>query len=240
MLCRGLTDTGLAGHPEEYFLAEDRERLPDWRFWEEGPYGVEYGARDREHYLELVFQHGTTDNGVFGAKLQWNNLRWAIEKFQELPRFAGFARAEVLHRAFPGLHVVHLLRRNRVRQAISWARMAQGSPWVVSDDEPAQTVVAEPRYDFQLIAGMERQIAEGERDWRRLFDELGLRPLVLYYEGIATEDGYEEAVRRVLCHVGIQLPDDFVVPSRRTHQQADTLTAEWEQRFHADRAAQLD
>lgn len=54
VLCRALSDTGIAGHPEEYFLAEDPSRLPDWRFWEEGPYATAHGVTDRESYVELV------------------------------------------------------------------------------------------------------------------------------------------------------------------------------------------
>jgi LPS sulfotransferase NodH len=40
LLCRGLAATGVAGCPREYFLAEDPAKLPDWRFWEEGPYAA--------------------------------------------------------------------------------------------------------------------------------------------------------------------------------------------------------
>ena len=37
LLCRGLAATGVAGRPQEYFLAEDPAKLPDWRFWRRGP-----------------------------------------------------------------------------------------------------------------------------------------------------------------------------------------------------------
>ena len=30
LLCRGLAATGVAGRPEEYFLAEDPAKLPGW------------------------------------------------------------------------------------------------------------------------------------------------------------------------------------------------------------------
>jgi LPS sulfotransferase NodH len=82
-----------------------------------------------------VLEVGTTRNGLFGAKLQWNNLRWAIEKFRELPQFTGCTRAEVLHRALPNLHVIHVLRRDWIRQAVSWSRMAQDGVWVVTDED---------------------------------------------------------------------------------------------------------
>jgi trehalose 2-sulfotransferase len=232
MVCRALTETGIAGRPEEYFLAEDPAKLPDWRFWEEGPFGLEHGVRDRQHYLETVLEVGTTENGVFGAKLNWNNLRWAIEKFRELPQFAGCTRAEVLHRALPNLHVIHVLRQDRVRQAVSWSRMAQDGVWIVSDHEPAQPTTT-PEYRPDLIAILEQQITEGEADWRRLFHELRLEPLVLYYEDMITDEGFERAVIRVLDHLPIKRPRELRIPARRTRRQADATTEDWVRRFHA-------
>lgn len=73
------------GRPEEYFLAEDPVRLPGWGFWEDGPHGAAEGVTSREANLDAVYRLGSTANGVFGAKLMWNNLRWAVARFQEMP-----------------------------------------------------------------------------------------------------------------------------------------------------------
>jgi len=93
-------DSEIAGRPEEYFLAEDPKKLPDWRFWEEGPFGLTSGTVDRESYLDAVYRMGSTSNGVFGAKLMWNNVPWSLAKFQEMPRFSSLERAQVFHTAF--------------------------------------------------------------------------------------------------------------------------------------------
>jgi hypothetical protein len=54
LLCEALTGTGIAGRPEEYFLAADPATLPDRRFWEDGsPFAVEHDVHDRRSYLEL-------------------------------------------------------------------------------------------------------------------------------------------------------------------------------------------
>jgi LPS sulfotransferase NodH len=139
LLCRCLAATGVAGRPQEYFLAEDPAKLPDWRFWEEGPYAAGHDVSDRESYLSLVYRLGTTPNGVFGAKIHWNTLRWALAKFSEMPRFADLDRGAILRTAFPDLRVVDVTRGDRVRQAVSWARMAQDGMWVdpVGQPEPA-------------------------------------------------------------------------------------------------------
>ena len=59
-----------------------------------------------ESYLALVYRLGSTPNGVFGAKIHWNTLRWALAKFSEIPRFAGLDRVAILRTAFPDLRVV--------------------------------------------------------------------------------------------------------------------------------------
>jgi trehalose 2-sulfotransferase len=165
LLCRGLAATGVAGCPKEYFLAEDPAKLPDWGFWEEGPFAAGHDVGDRESYLTLVYRLGSTPNGVFGAKIHWNNLRWALAKFSELARFAGLGRGAILHTAFPNLRVVDVTRRDRVRQAVSWARMAQDGMWVapVGQPEPPWPPPAgAPSYNYGLIAGLEALIAESE------------------------------------------------------------------------------
>jgi trehalose 2-sulfotransferase len=234
MLCRALTDTAIAGRPDEYFLAVDERELPGWRCWEDGPFGRAHGARDREHYLEIVYGLGSTPNGIFGAKLMWNNVASAVARFQDMPRFAGLDRAAVLHAAFPDLHVVHVTRRDRIRQAVSWARMAQDGVWVVSDDEPPRPT-GPPQYDFDLISGLEGLIVEGERGWRGLFHELGLTPYEVIYEELVTEDGYVHAVLGVLEHLGLDTRGITAPPPPRTHRQSDELNEAWVARYTSER-----
>ena len=133
----------VVGRSREYFLAGDPAKLPDWRFWEEGPYAAGPDVSGRESYLCLAYRLGSTPNGVFGAKIHWNCLRWALAKFSEMPCFAGLDRAAILRTAFPGLRVVDVTRRDRIRQAVSWARMAQDGMWL-DPRRPAGACVAAP------------------------------------------------------------------------------------------------
>lgn len=229
LLCRCLAATGVAGRPQEYFLAEDPAKLPDWRFWEEGPFAAGHAVSDRESYLTLVYRLGSTPNGVFGAKIHWNNLRWALAKFSELPRFAGLDRAAILHTVFPNSRVKDVTRRDRVRQAVSWARMAQDGMWVAPAGQPEPAwppATGAPRYDFGLIAGLEALIAESETGWRQLYSELGLTPYQVVYEKLSSPDGYEQTIRGVLAHLGL---DDYrgPIPAPRTRRQSNDLNEAW-------------
>ena len=232
MLCRALSDTSVAGHPEEYFLTGPSEAFPPgWRFWEEGPIALMHGVKNREAYLDRVYRIGASGNGVFGAKVMWGYLDLALEKFQGISAFAGLSRTEVLRSAFPGLQAIQLLRRDRLRQAVSWLRASQDGIWVVSAMEPAQPT-GEPHYDRRIIAGMQDLIEEGERGWRQLFAEMEITPCVLYYEDLLTKEGYESSLRMALSHLG--LPNAAPLPEPRTLQQSDDLNDDWVERFLAE------
>jgi trehalose 2-sulfotransferase len=234
MLCWALADTGRLGKPEEYFLDGDPSSFPPgWDFWERSPLAIEHGITDRRAYLDLVYRLGTTPNGVFAAKLMWNNLPWVTARLNALAEFAGMTTAQVFPLVFPGLRVVHVVRRDRVRQAISWAKAVQDGVWFASDDAPAQPSRT-PEYSFEFISGLEAVIAEGEVGWRGLYDELGVTPYEVVYEDLDTPDGYDAAVRGIADHVGVEA-SSLVMPSPRSHRQADHVNDEWFERYTTER-----
>lgn len=79
LLSRALTDTQVAGRPEEYFLTVDPDRYPDMPCWEDGPFGGP--GMSRTEYLREVYRLDTTDNGVFAAKMMWNAVDMAVAAF---------------------------------------------------------------------------------------------------------------------------------------------------------------
>ena len=93
LLCELLKTTGVAGRPEEYFEAErDTGAPPHPGRYLRGltrtglgirddptpPFSPAYsslaGVGDYAQHLARTFAAGTTDNGVFGAKLMFNQL----------------------------------------------------------------------------------------------------------------------------------------------------------------------
>jgi LPS sulfotransferase NodH len=229
LLSRALSDTGIAGHPDEYFVTGPPEAFaPGSTFWEDGPLARRHGVTNRDEFIELVYRVGSTPNGVFGAKWMWNYVEWAVENFRELPRFADASIEEIFGAMFPGLRVVHMIRRDRLRQAISWLRAAEDGVGIVSEDEPARPV-REPVYQYDMIVGMMDLIAAGEKAWLDLYKKLGVRPLEVVYEDFTAPDGFGPTIRRVLRH--LDLDDTIDIPEARTVRQADSLNEEWVDRF---------
>jgi LPS sulfotransferase NodH len=233
LLCRALSATGAAGHPEEYFLTGDPSFFPpDWKFWEESPLALAEGAKDRRGYLDAVYKVGSTSNGVFGAKLMWNYLSDVLDKFREMPEFAGLSRAQVLATAFPDARLVLLTRRDRIRQAVSWARAGLTGVYIVSDTEPAPPV-PDPPYAYDFIAGLEGLIVEGEQGWREVAIELGAVVHEVVYEDLLTTAGYEETVRTVLEFLGVD--GSVAIPQPLTTRQSDGLNDDWTDRYVRER-----
>ena len=238
LLCRALADTGVAGRPEEYLLTGPPEAFPPgWGFWEHGLFAQGHADMDREGYLELVFRLGTTPNGVFGAKLMWNNVPWVLEKLWELPRFRELDRASTFQELFPNLRVIHVVRRDRVRQAVSWARAAQDGVWVVSGTEPAAPV-AEPVYTYEFISGLEGLLVEGEREWPAFCAELHVTPLTVVYEELVDPASYAPTIHAGLAYLGVDGPG-VAIREPRTDRQADAINDDWVRRYEADRRSRV-
>jgi LPS sulfotransferase NodH len=130
---------------------------------------------------------GHADRRVAGAlaKLMWNNIPWVIKRLHALSEFNGMSAAEVFPLVPPGLHVVHIVRHDRIRQAISWAKAAQDGVWFASDDAPAQPTGA-PTYNYEFIHNLERLIVDGEQGRRGLCRDIDVTPYEVVYEDLVT------------------------------------------------------
>jgi LPS sulfotransferase NodH len=118
LLTDGLHATRRAGRPKQFFLP---------KFEGEYAAGLELDAgADFSGYVRGVVRKTATSNEVFGFKI----MGWYWEEF--LTRLRGTqafggpesSESEILQEAFPRLQYVQVLRRNKLRQAISKSRKA--------------------------------------------------------------------------------------------------------------------
>ncbi|PYK41136.1 MAG: hypothetical protein DME60_04855 [Verrucomicrobia bacterium] len=123
LLTDGLHATRRAGVPKQFFLAKFESR-----------YGADHGldpVSDYAAYVHGIVQAKTTSNEVFGFKL----MSWYLDDFLLRLRGAhvfgdaGTGDLELLQNAFPRLRFVHVVRRHKLRQALSTARALQTGLW---------------------------------------------------------------------------------------------------------------
>jgi trehalose 2-sulfotransferase len=250
LLCELLEQTGVAGHPEEYFEALrhsgvprkpheyfDRERhaniierlafreMPDGTVRTPSPL---WDPNNYGRYLQWALEKGTTPNGVFGAKLMWGYLGDVATLLRTIDGMAGLPVPELLAHAFPGLRYVQITREDKVRQAVSLWKAVQTQAWRADGErtEPA----AEPVFSFRAINYLVRLLTAHDASWDAYFLGLGRPPLKVTYEELAADQG--PVVRRVLAHLGIPAPEPLSLPPPRLSAQADELSEDWVRRVH--------
>jgi LPS sulfotransferase NodH len=160
MLCEALSHTGLAGKPGEYFVpAFESAVVHGHAGFEDSSWAREHGITAFPQFVEAVLLEGRTANGVFGAKLPWNALASFHAKLRELPGNRNLRETELLPLAFVEPRFIHLQRRDRVRQAVSWALAAQTGHF--ASHQAIEAPAMEPRFDLDLLDGLYRLISEG-------------------------------------------------------------------------------
>jgi LPS sulfotransferase NodH len=255
LLCHLLDGTGIAGHPEEYFEALrhsglprrpeeyfDRERhaniverlafreMPDGRrprdpspLWDPDTY---------DRYLAWAIEQGTTDNGVFGAKLMWGYLGDFAELVRNIDGYGDLTIPQLLARAFPELRYVRITREDKVRQAVSLWKAVQTQAWRKGS---AGAPKVAPEFSFRAINYLVRLLTAHDASWDAYFLGLGHEPLKITYEELAHDA--VPTVRRVLDHLSIEVGDDLLIDGPRLEAQADELSEDWVRRVHEHLAA---
>jgi LPS sulfotransferase NodH len=165
-------------------------------------------------------------------------MGWSLEAFLASLRGTGnFASAdstdlEVLHSAFPRLQFIRIIRRDKLRQAISKARAMQTGVWKLADGKNA---VGEAHFDQDLIT---QCLREGEIErvvWDRFFESFPAAPLTIEYEQLSRY--YERTVRSVLNFLGIALQRGSKIGEPITLKQGDTISDDWEWRYRTATSA---
>jgi LPS sulfotransferase NodH len=224
LLTDGLRATRRAGMPKQFFLPKSEAR-----------YGAELGLdQDADYwsYVRGVVNTKTTRNEVFGFKLMSWYLDDFIARLRDTHAFgdAGIDDLSVLRNAFPHLRFVHIVRRHKLRQALSTARALQTGLWKVQD---GKTELREPQFDAELIEQSLREAQRQENIWYSFFQRTGVDPFQVEYEELCRD--YEGTVRAVLEFLKISLPRGSRIGPPVTIRQADEISRIWEQRFLTER-----
>lgn len=224
LLCGLLRSTGVAGRPESYFRRPDeRSWAQRWRLPGGGDGTFGYGD-----YVRAAVAAGSTDNGVFGARVMWGSLEPLVTRLGVVhPGLAG-ADVELLTRAFGPLRFLHLQRGDTLAQAVSWVRAEQTGHWQHGDSvAPGH----EPRFDAEQIRERIRVIDEHDAAWRQWLAAFDLEPFPVRYEDLAADpDG---VTRGVLDFLGLPIPTPSAIAPRQ-HRQADEINHDWMIRYDAE------
>jgi trehalose 2-sulfotransferase len=222
LLTDGLRATRRAGMPKQFFLPKSEAR-----------YGTELGLdpeTDYPDYVRRIVNTKTTRNEVFGFKLMSWYLDDFLARLRDTRAFVRMDDLTMLRDAFPRLRFVHIVRRHKLRQALSTARALQTGLWKVQE---GKTELREPQFDAELIEQSLREAERQEQIWCNFFRRIGITPFQVEYEELCRD--YEATIRRVLAFLKISLPHGTRIGPPVTIKQSDEISRMWEERFLSER-----
>ena len=225
LLGEALQNTGLAGVPDEYFICDDEGRMEN----EQGNIAQIYGQKTLDEFRDLVLQLGSTPNGVFGITIMGNYLDKVLRNFQMLPQYQGLEAHELFDELLCKPKYVWLTRRNKARQAVSWAKAAQTGVWSRSKGE-AIAPQQKPEFDFAHIKYHYELILKAEDVWADFFRTSGIVPFKVVYEELV--EAYEQTALSILDYLEIPYPPDLAFGERKLQRQANRLNDKWAARFN--------
>jgi trehalose 2-sulfotransferase len=252
LLCEALDNTGIAGHPKEFFEALKHSGLPrrPKEYFEtpgnsdilqllgnysrlEDVYGEPtfWDGEGYARYLTTVLEEGTTPNGVFGAKMMWGYFGDFIENIRQIPVYRQMAVPDIVATAFPNLHYVRVTRLDKVRQAVSLWKAIQ--TWTWRQDELVGTTHEQTHrelvFHFEAIDHLVQRITAHDAAWEQYFADCGVRPFTVVYEELV--QAYEQTALKILEYLHIPIPQELVFGERRMKQQSNTHSDDWVQRY---------
>ncbi|MEO1108322.1 MAG: Stf0 family sulfotransferase [Pseudomonadota bacterium] len=184
LLCNMLKNSGIAGDPRSLFF---RPSLEDWLT----RLGLPQGAVNEQEGLNVVMQRalqaGRGETSVFGLRQQFPSFDFLCRKLAVLYPQTTADRDRIEH-AFGPMLFVHLSRRNKLEQAVSYLKAQQTGLWHVAVDraEWERTAPAEePVFDAGKLKGCIATLESYDRGWDTWFRREGIRPVRIYYEDLS-------------------------------------------------------
>jgi trehalose 2-sulfotransferase len=214
LLCEGLETTGIAGHPQEIFCPERREKYADeWQL----PTDVGF-----DDFLRNAIAKGSTSNDVFGTKIHAHHL-------EPLARECDVKGEpwRVLEKLFPAAKYIHLRRRDHRAQAISYYRAKITNEWwrIVNVEDPDLTG-RQPQFNAAKIRDLEIELEAHQKLWDEFFAKHAVDVLDMEYETL--EADYRGEVARVLSFLSLDSNAANHLPQPRLVRQRDETTELWQ------------
>ena len=170
-----------------------------------------------DELLDAVIEKGATPNDRFAVKLFARHLRWAQELYG-----GDFLQAL---RERHQVELIFLERRDRLRQAVSYARAIMTGRW---KSNSVRTTGAES-YDFAAIYRAYFYIERGYAFWHAYLRLMGLEHQHFFYEDLLADP--KPFLDAMASLQGVAFEGDF---KTELNIQRDGRTEEWMRRFQEE------
>ncbi len=231
LLCSLLAATGVAGNPDSHF---HRPSIDDWLA--EYRIAPAAGASEPEvlgQILQAAIAEGRGDTAIFGLRLQRHSFDYFTGKLAVLfPERSN--DVDRLEAAFGRTLFIHLTRPDKVDQAVSYVKAQQTGLWHMAPDGTELERLSPPRepvYDGVELKACFETMTAYDREWEAWFEEQGIEPLRLSYEGLSADP--IGILRGVLDRLGLD-PDIANGVTLGVRKLADATNRDWVQRLRSE------
>ena len=228
LLSDGLSSTGVAGHPREWFNTVSELRIRgQWRV--ERPSSLRFSE-----YVSLVSRLCRTPNGIGGLKLHRYQLQAVLARNPATRIGDPLVSLWGLQSIFPSSHFVWLRRKDTIAQAISYVLAATSDRWwqvsAAATDQLGDAVHPDdPAFDWQLIDHFRKEFASQNTYWGNFFTANKMSPLVISYESLAVDP--ISTIRSVLNWLRVPNASSVEIPAPRLVRQSGAVNSEWHRRY---------
>jgi trehalose 2-sulfotransferase len=208
-LCARLWATGVLGAPAEYFAYQKyiatkmMERLR---------------TSSPADYLEKLLACRTSNNGVFGANLDFNDFEEALRRLPEM--------LDVLS----PVSYVFVDRRDQLIQAAYMARDVQSDTASRLTEQQRQRTIV--RYDRDMISKWLGRIERQRLGWIRWFAANNIVPFVVTYTQLITHPA--AAARDIVNLLGVQDDEPQKLRVALVDRPSDRVSEVWAARFERE------
>ncbi len=223
LLCADLRRFGF-GNPAETFYRNPKttKRLYGWE------------TDNFYQHLRLALTYGTV-NDIYGLKISWYQFRAFLAKGRALIGEAARSLndAEVLDVFFPQARLIALRRRDKIAQAVSYAKGIQTGVWQVPKHQRLNLYryTAPPIYHQPFIEACLDELIVADTLWMDFLHRHHLTYLEVWYEDLA--ENYVETMLQVYAYLELTPPER---PQPRLKKLADAQSQAWIRRFTAETA----
>ena len=189
-------------------------------------YGWKIDTSDPFGYFHQAY-HTLTVNEIFGLKITWKQYKTFIRILREIVGKDGeeLNDFEMIEIFFPNVKYMHLKRRNKIRQAISFSKGMQTGIWKATPEQLniQKDYIIPPRYDRLHIECCLDELLVYDEGWEQFLASFQGEYLKIWYEELA--DDFTVEMLKIYDYLGVE--KDIEKPKPIIKKLANKQSEDW-------------